>query len=234
MNKGYIKLWRKSKDSMVFNHEGIWKLFCLCLMLANHKEKEVMLPGILKAIKLKPGQFITGRDSLHYAYHQGHIKKKYSPKSRPTAITLYRWLLFLQNHQILNIKSYSKYSIITITNWYLYQENEQQTNNRRTTGEHKQECIKNEKEIYGEVCRQVITFLNETSGRKYTSSNGNCKYISARCKEGFTLEDFKKVILTKWKDPDFNKKFYRPSTLFNSEKFEGYLNENQQKAFDEI
>ena len=150
MNRGYIKLWRKSKDSIVFDHPGIWKLLCLCLMLANHKETEVMLPGVLKAIKLKPGQFVTGRDSLHRAYHQAHIKRNYSRKAKPTAITLYRWLIYLQKCQILSINSYSKYSIITITNWPLYQENEQQVNNRRTTGEHKQELKKNEKEIYGQ------------------------------------------------------------------------------------
>jgi hypothetical protein len=48
--------------------------------------------------------------------------------------------------QMLRIKSFSKYSIITIINWGAYQQNEQQVNNRRTSGEHKQECIKNEKE----------------------------------------------------------------------------------------
>lgn len=48
--------------------------------------------------------------------------------------------------QILNIKSYNKFSIITVINWNLYQQDEQQMNNRRTTDEHKQECIKNDKE----------------------------------------------------------------------------------------
>lgn len=139
MNRGYVKLWRKSKDSTVFAHDGIWKLWCLCLMKANHKEAEVMIPGLLEPIKIKPGQFVTGRDSLHFEYHQGHLKKKYSRKAAPTAITLYRWLLFLHKVQILHIKSYNKYSIITIINWEQYQSNEQQMNNRRTSNEHKQE-----------------------------------------------------------------------------------------------
>ena len=146
MNRGYVKLWRKSKNSTVFAHDGLWKLWCLCLMKANHKEAEVTIPGLLEPIKIKPGQFVTGRDSLHFEYHQGDLKKKYSRKTAPTAITLYRWLLSLQKVQMLHIKSHSKYSIITIINWGQYQENEQQVNNRRTTDEHKQECIKNEKE----------------------------------------------------------------------------------------
>ena len=146
MNRGYVKLYRKSVDSSIFAHEGLWKLFCLCLMKANHEETEVMLPGTLKAIKLKPGQFITGRYQLHYDYHQGHKRKKYSLKAAPTAITLYRWLLSLRDMQILNIKSYNKYSIISITNWHLYQGSEQQVNTRRTSDEHKQELIKHDQE----------------------------------------------------------------------------------------
>lgn len=162
MNKGYIKLHRKILDSLVFEHEGIFKLWCLCLLLANHKEEEVKAPYSLKVIKLKPGQFLTGRDSLHRAYHQSQIRKKYSRRARPTAITLYRWLLFLQKCQNLNIKTYNKYSIITITNWSQYQVNEQQMNNRRTTDEHKQECIKKkEKEIYKEKERGCLSFFEK-------------------------------------------------------------------------
>ena len=142
MRRGYFKMWRKSKESAVFAHEGIWKLWCLCLIKATRKEIEITIPGILKPVKLEPGQFIGGREALHYEYHQGDLRKKYSRKLKPTAITLYRWLLVLQNMQMLHIKTCKKYSIITVLNWSLYQENEQQVNNRRTTDEHKQEVKK--------------------------------------------------------------------------------------------
>ena len=138
MNRGYIRLWRKSKESAVFAHEGLWKLWCLCLMKANHEEAEVPIDGILKPIKLNPGQFITGRYSLHYDYHQGHIKKRYSRKAKPTPYSLIRWLLTLQQLQMLSIKTFNKYSIITILNWELYQENEHQVSIRRASSEHKQ------------------------------------------------------------------------------------------------
>ena len=146
MNKGFIKLWRKSKESSVFAHAGLWKLWCLCLMKATHKEIEVVISGVLKPVKLLPGQFITGRNSLHFEYHQGYLSKKYRRKAAPSVITVYRWLSQLENMQLLNIKTYNKYSIITIINWHLYQKDEQQVNNRRTTSEHKQEQYKNNKE----------------------------------------------------------------------------------------
>ena len=146
MNRGYIKLWRKSKESAVFAHEGLWKLWCLCLMKANHEGAEVMITGLLNPIKLKPGQFITGRNSLHCDYHQGHLKKKHRRKPAPSVITVYRWLSQLENMQLLNIKTYNKYSIITIINWHQYQTDEQQMNNRRTSNEHKQELKEELKE----------------------------------------------------------------------------------------
>ena len=44
-------------------------------------------------------------------------------------------------------------------------------------------------------------------------------------------EDCKKAINVKWADPDFNKKYFRPSTLFRPTKFEGYLNERPPKRY---
>lgn len=127
MQKGWIKLYRKTRDSTIFAHERIFKLWMLCLMKANHEKARVTIPGILRAIELKPGQFITGRDCLHYDYHQGDvIKSRYSRKLKPVAKTLYRGLEFLAKNGNLSISKHAKYSIVTITNWDAYQENVQQ------------------------------------------------------------------------------------------------------------
>jgi len=158
MNRGYIKLWRRSLDSSIFAHEGLWKLFCLCLMKATHKETDVTVSGVLKPIRLLPGQFITGRWSLHEDYHQAYLKKKYTRKAAPTAITLYRWLLSLRDMQILNIKTYNKFSVISICNWNQYQGNEQQMNIRRTPDEHKQEYKNLKKE-----CEKILSNFSDPS-----------------------------------------------------------------------
>ena len=133
MRQGYIKLWRKSTESSAFQDPELWKLWCLCLTKASYKEKWVSLDSIKEPIKLLPGQFITGRYELHKLYYSGKKKNRKSP------LTIWRWLQVLEKHENLNIKSYTKYSIITICNWKHYQQDEQQTNNRRTTDEHKQE-----------------------------------------------------------------------------------------------
>lgn len=75
--------------------------------------------------------------------------------------------------------------------------------------------------------KEVISYLNQKTNKKYLSSAiANQKPIKARIAEGYTLEDFKRVIDLKseeWKNTSFEK-YLRPITLFGS-KFDGYLNE---------
>lgn len=76
--------------------------------------------------------------------------------------------------------------------------------------------------------KEIIDYLNQKAGTNYrykTAKNQNL--IRARMKEGFTVDDFKKVIdikVNNWKsDPKMNQ-YLRPVTLFGT-KFESYLNE---------
>ena len=75
--------------------------------------------------------------------------------------------------------------------------------------------------------KDIIDYLNEQAGKQYRHTTDKTKkLISARCNEGFELEDFKQVIDNKvkeWQGSDMEK-FLRPETLFGT-KFEGYLNQ---------
>ena len=76
------------------------------------------------------------------------------------------------------------------------------------------------------IIREIIDYLNEKAETKYKANTAKTvECISARLKEGFTIEDFKTVIDKKtaeWKGTDFEQ-YLRPTTLFGT-KFEGYLN----------
>lgn len=76
---------------------------------------------------------------------------------------------------------------------------------------------------------EIINYLNEAANKKYRSStDGTKRLIKARWRDGFRLEDFKRVIDIKtneWIDDSKMKKYLRPETLFNKQKFEGYLNQ---------
>lgn len=84
------------------------------------------------------------------------------------------------------------------------------------------------KDIYKDDIKVVVDYLNEKSRSNFTVKNEQTrKSITARLKEGYTVEDFKIVIDAKvkdWSDDDKMKDFLRPQTLFRPSNFEAYLN----------
>jgi predicted phage replisome organizer/uncharacterized phage protein (TIGR02220 family) len=80
-----------------------------------------------------------------------------------------------------------------------------------------------------EEIHEIISYLNEKTGKTFRASGeSHAKYVRARLKEGYTVEDFKKVIdkkVKKWKDDPKMFEFLRPSTLFAPSHFDEYLNE---------
>jgi uncharacterized phage protein (TIGR02220 family) len=90
---------------------------------------------------------------------------------------------------------------------------------------------------------EIINYLNECTGQKYrVDSKVTISLIELRIKDGYNLDDFKKVIYNKSKSwLNTNQQIYlRPQTLFGN-KFEGYLNEitfveknKQQENYDAV
>ena len=74
--------------------------------------------------------------------------------------------------------------------------------------------------------KEIISYLNQKARTNYKpTTKSTQKHINARLNEGYTVEDFKKVIDTKcseWLNTDYSK-YLRPETLFGN-KFESYLN----------
>ena len=163
---GWIKVHRRLKESAVFGDPDLLKLWLLCLLKATHKPREVVIEK--QVVRLEPGQFVTGRFELEKEYNDGVPNRK-----KISASTLQRWLRKLETWQMLNIKTYSKFSIVTVSNWIEYQQDEQQVNNRRTTDEQQVNTDKNvkndknEKKVYGEFVR-----LTEEEHQKLTERLG--------------------------------------------------------------
>lgn len=74
---------------------------------------------------------------------------------------------------------------------------------------------------------EVIDYLNQKTGKNFKhTSKVTQRHIRARLAEGFTVNDFKKVIDNKcsdWLRDQKMKEYLRPETLFGT-KFESYLN----------
>lgn len=90
---------------------------------------------------------------------------------------------------------------------------------------------------------EIVDYLNECTGKSYKpTSKVAILNINARIKEGYTKDDFIKVISvksTKWLGTKFED-YLTPNTLFGN-KFESYLNENitkektkQENAYEQV
>jgi hypothetical protein len=138
--QGWIKLHRKIIDSPIYCDPLLLKLWMLCLIKATHKEYEQLIGN--QVVHLKPGQFVTGRQSLSEEFNRGM-----KPSQKVAESTLWRWLNNFEKWQKVNIKKTNKYSVITILNWDVYQESEQQVNNKWTSNEQQMDTNKNVKNL---------------------------------------------------------------------------------------
>lgn len=127
---GWFKLHRKITESAIFSDPDLLRLWIYCLSKAAYRPTSVLIEK--QEISLQPGQFITGRFSLHQEYNAG-----VAPRKKIKETTLWSWLKRLESYGNLDIKSYNKYSVVTVVKWSEYQETlttePQQTDNRLTT-----------------------------------------------------------------------------------------------------
>ena len=117
MERGYVKLWRKTLDSGLLSNDSAWRLFgYLLLNAAWKKTKYSTRYGI---IDLEPGQLIIGR-------------KKVSKQINLSEQQIRTALKLLTTGEIVTIESTKSYSVITIRNWVKYQSPETQSTNEIT------------------------------------------------------------------------------------------------------
>lgn len=105
-------------------------------------------------------------------------------------------------------------------------------NNLTTNQQQSNNTTKKKEKDNNNIYSLVIDYLNRKASTNYRASTKNTQsFINARLKEGYTVEDFKKVVDSKskeWLNTDFEK-YLRPATLFGT-KFENYLNEANKKT----
>ncbi|KSU23354.1 conserved phage C-terminal domain-containing protein [Lactococcus lactis] len=92
---------------------------------------------------------------------------------------------------------------------------------------------------------QIISYLNEKTGRSFRTTEAHKRFIKARWNEDYKLDDFKKVVDNKvadWTGKTINgqpaEKYLQPSTLFGT-KFDNYLNQapmhqEQAQPYDDL
>ncbi len=124
MHRGYVKLWRKIKDSFIWEDPEALKLWLHLLMEANYQDREHIFNG--KVEKIKRGELICGRHSLESQLGINESK-------------IYRLLNIMEKEQLIEQRKTNVFTLISIVKYQDYQSNEQQNeqpaNNQRTTSE---------------------------------------------------------------------------------------------------
>jgi len=110
---------------------------------------------------------------------------------------------------------------------------------RKGTGKGKEQGTGKGKELMPsklDDIEKIIRLLNNLTGKKFENVESNRRLIKARIKEGHDFDKIKAVVYMKCKewinDPKF-KKYLRPATLFNAEKFNQYVGELGVETPDE-
>ena len=93
------------------------------------------------------------------------------------------------------------------------------------------------KDNINSVAEEVTNYLNKLVGTNYNfKSSSILNLIEKRVNEGYEASDLKKVIKKKyyeWKDTEYEK-YLRPSTLFNDDRFDEYLNQKENKEVSSV
>jgi hypothetical protein len=132
LDRGYIKLWRKTLDTEILKKKNLWSFWGYCLLKATHRPF-ISTVG-LQEVPLEPGQFVFGRKRAAFDLDMTEREIRTCVQS-------------LSNMKNLTIKTTNKFSIISIVNWNIYQQSEIQndqqivteTTSKRPANDHIQE-----------------------------------------------------------------------------------------------
>lgn len=85
---------------------------------------------------------------------------------------------------------------------------------------------------------EVVNYLNERCHKRYRATSKSVqKFITARLRDGATVDEMKAVIDVKasqWENDVKMREYLRPETLFNETKFEAYRQQIAEHADDEL
>lgn len=107
MERGYVKLWRRTLDSGILQSPTSWQVFGWILLNATRSKRKLIVGG--QVFQLEPGDYVSSVASLSEAL-------RLSTKQIRTALSL------LEKLEILAIKGTNKGSVFSLVNWERYQD----------------------------------------------------------------------------------------------------------------
>ena len=221
---GVFQMDRKIFENSIWNNVTEFRIFFYIVGKAVWKEEGIYVGDI----HVKKGQYLRSYRNLRedLMYMEKNAAKYYG------MATIKRVTDKLAKDGRLEKKETKVGTLFTVINYSKYQgferfDNEDWKGNGTATEQLRNNKKKGNKDK--NIYKYIVEHLNEKTKKNFKHTTKKTKsLIDARLKEGFSLEDFKKVIDIKteqWLDDKKMNSYLRPETLFGT-KFEGYLNES--------
>jgi uncharacterized phage protein (TIGR02220 family) len=215
--EGWISIQRKIKDHWIWQENRVFskaEAWIDLLLSVNHAPKKVNIKGVL--IDVERGSTCMSLDTL-------------SKKWKWSTGKVSRFLKLLKSDGMIDYETKRVTTYITVCKYESYQGmqnvNETQTKHKRNADERQTKTNNNDNNDnnINLLSDEVICYLNQKLNRSFKTTASVKKMIAARNKDGYELDDFKKVIDSKyreWIGDEAMKKYLRPSTLFGTKFYE--------------
>nr|DAU77684.1 MAG TPA: Dna polymerase B [Caudoviricetes sp.] len=228
LSKKFVTHFTTIPNSIAQNDQLSWKARGIFLYLASK-------PSDWQFYEIEVARHsIDGRDALRTGLKElennGYLKR-YRKRNEKGQVVDSEWILSdvpMSDEPVLNEPMYENPTQVNPTIQNKDLTNKDNTKERNTKYSLAEPDNSSKKADNSKQVKAIVQFLNEKTGSHYRASSAKTKkLIHTRLKEGFTVDDFEKVIVKKckdWKADTKMAKYLRPETLFGT-KFEGYLNE---------
>lgn len=153
---GWVSIFRSLKNKGYYNDSEYVHLWIHLLLSVNYEESEFLWND--KIIKVKQGQFITGRKRL--SFDTGINESK-----------IERILKCFESEQQIEQQKTTKYRLITILKWKSYQDIDNKMNSKRTTSEQQVNTNNNNNKDN----KDIYTSEFESFWKEYPKKSGKVK-----------------------------------------------------------
>ena len=219
MDRGYVKFWRKMKDSdLMQNHEAL-ALWTWVILSANFKPTSICSKGV--RLDLGEGQLLYGR---------ARVSKKLGLSERKMRTAL----AYLVHTDRVTSRTTNRGTILTVVNWALYQSAEdsgrpaerptrdQQATSRRPAGDHSKEGKKVKNDKKREEDSPAFDAWWAVYPRKVDKKPAHVAYDKAVPKVGdgklYEMVELYRTATATWKAED-RKYIPHPATWLNQERY---------------
>ena len=135
VDRGWIRLWRQSQSSIVFQNPVTWKIWTWCLMKAAYKRHlfTVQTGRGLTEVEVDEGQFVFGR-------------KAAARELRLKPSTIRNHMMKLKRGRNIDMQPDTHYTLVTINGWGRYQSGKNETGQATGQAKDRQRTGKGQKQ----------------------------------------------------------------------------------------